>query len=834
MTLSYQVRCALMATSACIASSAVAAPLAFLEPERLDLGLHVRQVLAIDFDGDGHEEVALYGDVLDGPAPHRVVVLGSTATGSLSPMWSHDLTARPTGLAAIDFDRDSLLDLVVSTQHPWPPDAGAAEEVGLLVFVNTGTTDQELFSREPATFEPDDGSMFTAPVQVLDQSVVWMRAFGESDHFDLAIAQLIGNNSWLRAITFGPGGAVEITISNVRANEFALGDFDGDGDLDVIARANEGRVVWNMGQELVEGPLLDFTPRIFETEYRDLNGDGLADLIESPTISDQMIVRASDGAGGFVAETSILGFEARPTQAMDVDGDNTTDLVAANLGSYNSGISIYYGDEAAGFSSPQSFDTLRAAPSLAAVRLRGDTHTDFVVPTLSGVEIIKGRPNRRFAAPAQLLGVYSSLFRVAIGDLTNDGLAEIGMAISDGQGPRVGLFQNTNGRFELAQSIAPPSVEGGVFFPVGVTFLDVDGDGDLDLACNVEFVDGGANSGSVWIFLYTNEDGHFQPFSSFEVENAYSHADLRAIDATGDGVLDLIANVSSPLAANAPSGLTVVPGDESGLISPPISTYVSPPNWFTRRFEHFTDFNDDGVLDVLVGAPYFIHTMPSVLFLGAGGGAFDDGLALDIEVARPRAVIDANADGVPDIIGPLQGPPLLVESGAHFSQLGVHYGAGVAQFKPVAPFTKLDILEFTCATTLDLSGDEVEEFLVSGQSSHTLQVNEISIFQAGPQLSSIPAVQLRQSSLVTEAYAADVDGDGDLDLITYGYSAVTIHESTLADRAADFDSNGVVDSADLALLLSAWGTALLPQDLNQDGVVDGADLGHLLAQWGSP
>ena len=49
---------------------------------------------------------------------------------------------------------------------------------------------------------------------------------------------------------------------------------------------------------------------------------------------------------------------------------------------------------------------------------------------------------------------------------------------------------------------------------------------------------------------------------------------------------------------------------------------------------------------------------------------------------------------------------------------------------------------------------------------------------------------------------------------------------------ADFDDNGVVNGADLGLLLAAWGTSQCPFDLNDDGVINGADLGLLLAKWG--
>jgi len=56
----------------------------------------------------------------------------------------------------------------------------------------------------------------------------------------------------------------------------------------------------------------------------------------------------------------------------------------------------------------------------------------------------------------------------------------------------------------------------------------------------------------------------------------------------------------------------------------------------------------------------------------------------------------------------------------------------------------------------------------------------------------------------------------------------------VADCDADLNNDGIVDGADLGLLLTSWGAvgAGSAFDLNRDGVVDGADLGALLAAWG--
>jgi hypothetical protein len=48
----------------------------------------------------------------------------------------------------------------------------------------------------------------------------------------------------------------------------------------------------------------------------------------------------------------------------------------------------------------------------------------------------------------------------------------------------------------------------------------------------------------------------------------------------------------------------------------------------------------------------------------------------------------------------------------------------------------------------------------------------------------------------------------------------------------DLDGNGVVNGADLGMLLAGWGTAG-NADLDANGTTNGADLGLLLAAWGA-
>ena len=57
----------------------------------------------------------------------------------------------------------------------------------------------------------------------------------------------------------------------------------------------------------------------------------------------------------------------------------------------------------------------------------------------------------------------------------------------------------------------------------------------------------------------------------------------------------------------------------------------------------------------------------------------------------------------------------------------------------------------------------------------------------------------------------------------------------IPDCLGDLNDDGVVNGADLGLLIAGWGPCLSEPcvgDLNDDGTVNGADLGLMIAAWG--
>ncbi len=72
-------------------------------------------------------------------------------------------------------------------------------------------------------------------------------------------------------------------------------------------------------------------------------------------------------------------------------------------------------------------------------------------------------------------------------------------------------------------------------------------------------------------------------------------------------------------------------------------------------------------------------------------------------------------------------------------------------------------------------------------------------------------------------------------IVTYGPNSVSVQFTGIYGHDADINHDGVVNGADLGLLLGGWGDCVegcCAADLNQDGIVNGADLGMLLGSWG--
>jgi hypothetical protein len=109
----------------------------------------------------------------------------------------------------------------------------------------------------------------------------------------------------------------------------------------------------------------------------------------------------------------------------------------------------------------------------------------------------------------------------------------------------------------------------------------------------------------------------------------------------------------------------------------------------------------------------------------------------------------------------------------------------------------------------------------------TVTGNSALVTQGGIGISApttgAPTISLRGTNVCNNTPRPNVSG-----------AWADLGDNTICDCTGDLTADGIVNGADLGVMLSAWGgcTGGCAADLNRDGVVNGADLGVMLSGWG--
>jgi hypothetical protein len=389
----------------------------------------------------------------------------------------------------------------------------------------------------------------------------------------------------------------------------ALGDLDGDGALD-IACANLGdnnlAVFMHVGTIgfaatptfLLASPDGPFQPA--SLAITDLNSDGSLDLVATSIDGASVAYFYDHEAHGFAPQDLRIddeGTSALPTgiAAADLDGDGHTDLVVADSGLSEIAVLLQRG---AGSFNAVPDATLGSAvdtsgPAAIAVGdLDGDGILDIVCanqgtndlaiyqqfsPTIVGTE-----PKQRLGTSATTKQVTA----VEIADIDGDGRPDIATA-NGGAGTLTIFFQLPDGTYPMT----PDVTLGGVGTPSALVVADLDGDGDLDLACT------DSTGNAVHVFLQTAPRVFATPGTTLGGGNTNGPAAIVAADFNADGRIDLAcANQGGNTIAfflQSPTG-TFATGPSftlgnGGLIQSPCALAVA-------------DIDHDGYLDIAVAS----------------------------------------------------------------------------------------------------------------------------------------------------------------------------------------------------------------------------------------
>jgi hypothetical protein len=272
-----------------------------------------------------------------------------------------------------------------------------------------------------------------------------------------------------------------------------LGDLDGDGDLDAFVgnynpSTDEGQAdkVWLNNGGLQGGTLGTYTgsgqslgtARSRGVALGDLDGDGDLDAFVAnggAEIAEPNTVWLNDGTGVFSATQGLGDYNSQAVGLADLDGDGDLDAFVANWASTNL---VWLNDGEAVF--VNSGQLMGASASCAAL---GDVDGDGDVDAVTGISL--AYPNGIwlndglgvFVKSSHGLGTFS-INDIELGDVDGDSDLDA-VAATDMDATRVWNNDGSGAFTDSGQSLG--SLSSGA-----VTLGDVDGDGDLDALVDIE------------------------------------------------------------------------------------------------------------------------------------------------------------------------------------------------------------------------------------------------------------------------------------------------------------------------------------------------------------
>lgn len=499
----------------------------------------------------------------------------------------------------------------------------------------------------------------------------------------------------------------------------------------------------------------------------DLDGDQDTDLVTA-NVSALFVLR-NGGDGTFLqAERIAVPSGTRTVTVADLDGDGIGDLVFPSSGPDQ--VSVLLNDGGVAFREALPFDVGDGPASVVVADLNGDGLPDIAAAnkTSGTVSVLLNQGGVSVAmAPAVDCEVsVRQPDHLVAADLDGDGDIDLAVAGSNG----VATLENLD---EGSFAASPPFVGA----PDSLTVGDLDGDLDLDLAF------GDPTAAGKVVAVINDGAGNFRASRSFTVESAARA--VTAADLDEDGDLDLAFTTTSP------DSLGILWNGEADTLAVE-TTFVTmgrPPHGATMG-----DFDGDGDLD----------------FATANGGHRDVSIILNEDgVLRVRGRLstggylnaiangDFDGDGDFDLVVPDRNGnrvQILENNGGAVFSAPRNYPTGTQPF-------------YAAVGDLDEDGDADVVTADRGSSTLTPLLNNGSgVLQRGR--------AVRTGTDPLNVLVHDLDGDGDLDLAAASQAAgqVSVHlgggDGTFGDRVAygvggrplfvvagDFDGDGGADLA---------------------------------------
>jgi hypothetical protein len=283
-------------------------------------------------------------------------------------------------------------------------------------------------------------------------------------------------------IDFGPATSYAVGVSPAGV---ALGDFNGDAlrDLAVTSDApDKAEILFNGGGGAFSAPVV--VPLAGGSGpdgivAADVDDDGDVDLVVvRKNVDDIQILVNTGSAFSPGATAAVGGLEPRAIVAGDLDGNGLPDVVTSNRSSNDVSVLLNAGGA---FAAAVAYPVGAGPKGIALADLDGDSLLDIVVasPDTRAVDVLLNLGAGVFGSASSLsVGPELRPDGVCAADLDGDGDADIAASTSGNGLNLATVFPNEGG----ATFAVPVSFPTGGVNPAGIVAVDLDLDGDRDLA----------------------------------------------------------------------------------------------------------------------------------------------------------------------------------------------------------------------------------------------------------------------------------------------------------------------------------------------------------------
>lgn len=495
-----------------------------------------------------------------------------------------------------------------------------------------------------------------------------------------------------------------------------------------------------------------------------------------------------------------LSVGATATHVTDLTGDGRQDLVS---GSSSDGSLVWRENVGGGsLSEPRTIDTgLGKVESVHAADLNGDGDADVVATDSTSGRVVwyKQEAGGSFSSANVITGDVQSPHSVYAADLTGNGRIDV-LSASEDDG-KIAWYENTGGAFSSQKVITGAASEAR-----SVRAADVDGDGDLDVLA-------GSGNEIAW---HENTGGTFGGRTVLN-SSANGIQSVRAADLTGNEDLDILAGITGILGA----GKVIWHQNTGGAGFSAEKELASDAG--DVQSVAASDLNGDGDLDVISAQiPQDSDQGPQIAWSeNLGNGSFSEQTVVStaastgVTIGLTLGVADMDGDDDPDILSGFDrsDPGDDGRIGWYRNQLSqpgsINWQQGV-----LSPQLAKNVRAVRAA---DLTGDGEKEVL-SGSTDP---------FGGSPHIAWYPSPRAGASTQYLidtdlqgpeSLHAADLDGDGDQDVLAITNPPTTSTES----KVVWYENAGNGAFLDRTVLTTNVedGTSVYAQDLTGSGAPD--------------